>query len=92
MVAEVRSCIADGSVPQTNNIFKPRSVAFSALAMLAIKYVYHEKCVPHSYLETVMYGDKLSQLPVCRAMDQLTGVLWNQQTWAALAQWAQSLL
>ena len=92
MVAEVRSCIADGSVPQTNNIFKPRSVAFSALAGLAINYVYHEKCVPHGYLETLMYGSKLSQLPVCRRLEEITGIMWTQQTWAALGQWAQSLL
>ena len=44
---------------------------------------------PRSFWDTVLYGNKLRELPVCRALDSLS---WGSDTWASLGQWAQSLL
>jgi hypothetical protein len=59
------------------------------LSTLMVKYIYHQKCVPRSYWDTVLYGNKLSELPVCRALNSMG---WSEETWAQLSKWAQSLV
>jgi hypothetical protein len=78
---------ADGTA--IGSVIKPRRIAFCVLSTLMVKYIYHKKCVPRSYWDTVFYGNQLSELPVCRALNAMG---WSEETWAQLSKWAQSLV
>jgi hypothetical protein len=65
--------------------------AFCGITWLTSMYVYHKKCVPKTFVDVLMYGNTLSKIPLCAAIDNMSET-WKSQTYAKIAAWAVTLL
>ena len=54
-------------------------------------YVYHKKCVPKTFVDVLLYGNTLSKIPLCAAIDTMSEI-WKSQTFAKIVALAVTLL